>query len=156
MRVERSMDYALREWPDWDPDTAISETEDDQGDLTTTSVLTHVAFNDKFKERFYGGIMGEPVIDIGVVAFLRTPKPARALAWTRADLLEEHPIAMRSFATFPPLKTVNLLSFDTIPDAKNRTGVTVRDVLSQVGEWYIIFYLISVAGSDDTTIQSTP
>ncbi|KIP03809.1 hypothetical protein PHLGIDRAFT_223846 [Phlebiopsis gigantea 11061_1 CR5-6] len=109
------MQDACKEWADWDHRSAILETDVDQGCFTPTSIFGNISFNNKFRARYFQKLMQGVDMDIGAVAFLRTPVASDAPAWTRADLLNKHPIAMLS-------------------DVESRTGVTVRDVILRLGQ----------------------
>lgn len=57
------------------------------------------------------------------------------------NILEAHPVVMRSFATFPPCDTMQFLPFNNIPAATNSSGVTVGEVISSVKTVYVIVHI---------------
>lgn len=132
------MQIVRGQWEDWMLDEAIPDPKDgeneEEGGIFPSSVFEHVSFNNEFADRFWQKFMGGAPVDIGTVAFLRREVAPPAPAWTKADLLDKHPIAMRTFAVIPPLRTVKMLNFESVPSAESLTGVTVRDVLTQMGE----------------------
>lgn len=140
------MDFAHGDWPDWEfRDTIIETDDEDEGSLTPTSVFKHISFNNTFEDIYWSRIEDEGLDSVGIggVAFLRTAVNADSPAWTPADLLNEHPIAMRTFAVLPPIRTVKMFQIDDLRAIVNVTGVTVRDVLTKIGNWSVPFYLFS-------------
>ncbi|GJF00715.1 hypothetical protein PsYK624_170130 [Phanerochaete sordida] len=74
---------------------------------------------------------------IGACAFLRET-PEDVDGWLPTDLISMHPIARRSFATFPPVNSLFIIG-DILKDGKdpsvtNYDGVTVLDALTALSE----------------------
>lgn len=119
------MQSALEEWQPlgWN----FSRLGSHMGDKTLipSIIFSNISFSD--------GHRGSRYIDADKTAFLRLPsRVAGSRAWAPDDLLQ-HPIAARSFATFPPVPYVPCtLLADYAWNLSNHDGVTVSDVLSMI------------------------
>lgn len=62
---------------------------------------------------------------------------ARGVLQDQRSSLFKHPIAYRSFATFVPTSSVQLLTLGSIPLVQNPSGVTVWDIFTAVQSTYV-------------------
>lgn len=83
-------------------------------------VFSHIAFGDKCK-RGIGDV---------TISYLRSPtEDIRQIA--NNDQVHRHEVIMRSFAMFPPCALMRYSNLD-VPDARNKRGVTVGNVVDAI------------------------
>lgn len=65
--------------------------------------------------------------------YLESFKPSKPGVANSHEPLFEHPIAFRTFAVFPPIKSMRLeLSVHGLPEVMNHLGVTIADVCDSI------------------------
>ena len=129
------MDEAKRKWSDWDYDGALLSRDLPQyKHIDASSIFCHLSFNNNFPSSYSSVRIRNK--NIRSCAFLRTDA---ASGWTAEDLVKNHPIVLRSFASFPPvdkIRIINLATYEPLyrVSSKNRSGVTVIDLLTNMSE----------------------
>lgn len=124
-------------WPNWDIEKAVAPQEVQEhakGEIKTNGIFARLSFNNRFPvTAFSDARRGRHIQEC---AFIRQAAPG----WSSTDLIKHHPIARRSFATFPALTTMCILNLADNPsypyglDIANPAGVTVHDYLIAVSE----------------------
>lgn len=64
--------------------------------------------------------------------YLEHFRPTTQGAKNRPEPLFEHPVAFRSFAVCPPIKTLTFFEEFDLPDVNNPFGVTIADVCNTI------------------------
>ncbi|GJF00611.1 hypothetical protein PsYK624_169050 [Phanerochaete sordida] len=134
-----AMDKAILQWEDLDCEETIVHDEvwdgtDPGGDNTPSTLFLHIDFNSAFpcvedsESKRSKGILK--------CAFLKATPP---VAYRTSDLVEYHPVALRTFATFPPMAMMDTYDpkhydSDGGLQIRNPDGVTVYDVLIAFSE----------------------
>ena len=92
--------------------------------IQSSELFRHIAFKYVLNQIFMLPVVGK------YVSYLR-PEDQDVCQDPAGDSLDDHAIAMRSFATFPPIDGMRLITFMTALPMKplaNRSGATVHDV----------------------------
>ncbi|KAH8107848.1 hypothetical protein BXZ70DRAFT_903288 [Cristinia sonorae] len=104
-----------------DGETICEMTGSYTGFMSTNTLLAHVDFS------------RDPHTRVANDGFLRTRgAPQQYEHHSPRSALFNHPIAYRSFATFAPTSSAQLVTLGSIPIVRNPSGVTVWDVFSAV------------------------
>ncbi|GJE99931.1 hypothetical protein PsYK624_162070 [Phanerochaete sordida] len=127
------MQDTAKEWSEWDFGRAVSPEESYAAwrrCIAANPLLGRLSFNSNFPVPFHAE--SELSRQVAKCAFIRQQNLS---GWSHDDLLASHPIALRSFATFPFLTHFKTLSFDNEDfgsyrlQAENEHGITVHDYL---------------------------
>lgn len=132
------MQNAAEQWPEWDCSKAVTPEEAyaSDGEVKASSLFGRLGFNSHFPYP----LCDEPLLSkqIKECAFIRKDDLP---GWSRADLLKKHPIALRSFATFPFLTSFYMLNLDDQEEGslsqmqpENKLGITMHDYLTALAE----------------------
>ncbi|GJE93231.1 hypothetical protein PsYK624_093900 [Phanerochaete sordida] len=104
-------------WPEWDHSV---DAVDLYWNLRPTSLFAQIGFNDRW-----------PHPDADTITLSSAAVKCAFLKPNNRDLMEHHPIALRTFATIPPLESLVIDDVGSWPSvtAKNAGGATVHDAL---------------------------
>ena len=65
--------------------------------------------------------------------YLESFTPSKTGSEDNYEPLFEHPIAFRTFATFPPIKSMTLfMGMHGLPKVRNKLGVTIADICKSI------------------------
>ncbi|EKM50589.1 uncharacterized protein PHACADRAFT_263955 [Phanerochaete carnosa HHB-10118-sp] len=92
----------------------------DEGPIVPSTIFSHIAF----KPLHRGGIIDPSQEEL---AYLR-PVDQDLRQTPPSETLDDHPIALRTFASFPPIETINVDSPFEIVRMLNRRGLVAKDV----------------------------
>lgn len=121
-------------WPTWRLWKAVTPQEASggvRGKIKTNTIFSRLSFNNNFPS--IRASDEERSARMKRCAFIRQEAPG----WSTADLLGNHPIAQRSFATFPALTDMRILNIDECHwdrHVRNVAGITVHDFLLTLSE----------------------
>ncbi|GJF00716.1 hypothetical protein PsYK624_170140 [Phanerochaete sordida] len=131
------MQRALATWDsdDWDGTFILDSREAAfSGDIESSDIFRYINFNNSFP----GHDLDEDTRSMltGECAFLRAD-PEIDEGWRMTDLLANHPIALDSFATFPPISWLRIFQDfiegeDADVETTNDEGVTVGEALTSL------------------------
>lgn len=136
------MQDAAKQWTEWDFGRAVSPEEAYAASghhITANPLFGRLSFNSNFPVPFHAE--SELSRQVAKCAFIRHDNLP---GWSHDDLLANHPIALRSFATFPSLAHFKTLSLDNEQfgsyrlQAENEHGITVHDYLTTLSEMYVL------------------
>ncbi|GJE99950.1 hypothetical protein PsYK624_162260 [Phanerochaete sordida] len=106
----------------------------------SSTIFSHIDFTNEFPSPLHSEL--RRAVDITKCAFLR---PEIARQWRVSDVMQNHPIALRSFASFPPvdgMKLINPRPFeidgslsDRLLETDSPGGITVHDFLIMLSEY---------------------
>ncbi|GJF00289.1 hypothetical protein PsYK624_165730 [Phanerochaete sordida] len=123
----RLMGEATAAWPTLRGDGAAGtvrsphfDVAPDEGALVPSTLFAHIAFRAPARTRAARAHTQQ-------LAYLR-PAGQDARQRVPGETLDAHPVALRTFASFPPLEAMNVDAPFEVPRMLNRTGLTARDV----------------------------
>ncbi|GJE99929.1 hypothetical protein PsYK624_162050 [Phanerochaete sordida] len=135
---QKRIQEAAEQWPEWDSSKAVTPGEAyavGGGEITPSSLLGRLGLNSDFPHPLCEELQLRK--QIKQCAFIRKDDTP---GWSRADLLKQHPVALRSFATFPFLTSFYMLNLhdqeylESEVQPENKHGITVHDYLTALGE----------------------
>ncbi|KAF7797328.1 hypothetical protein EIP86_008523 [Pleurotus ostreatoroseus] len=98
-------------------------------DGTQATMLKYITFR---RSHCFDGLKRDPVYSMER-PYLEAFRPSKLESEDNYEPLFEHPIAFRTFATFPPIKRMNLmLNIHDLPNVQNKLGVTTADVCRSI------------------------
>ena len=137
------MQEAMKTWPSWEYENPLKNMRQDtlppdEGAIAPSDVFSHLAFKNKPRDAPKNGPIS------GDIAYLRPVDQTLEQEYPETETLRDHPIAWRTFATFPP---VDMMVYDSPlhMDADiNKTGVIAGDTANSFGISCVSFLMLVI------------